>query len=157
MFNLRLLKALWIYELDWFLVVKDRVASIWCDLFSINISFIYYCSVCWFMSFYLFFKIIFAIGTGTVWLGMIIFLQCDLGQFHDLLLHVMRGTTEGPWVQGKTVGVPMMRGIMHQTGHWVRGVMIAVLWDLGQDPTGRSIFQFVLMTDFSMRWHCNTC
>lgn len=34
---------------------------------------------------------------GTVGLGMIIFLQCDgLGQFHDLLLHVMRGTTEGP-------------------------------------------------------------
>jgi len=33
---------------------------------------------------------------GTVELGMIIFLQCDLGQFHDLLLHVMRETIEGP-------------------------------------------------------------
>lgn len=69
----------------------------------------------------------------------------------------MRETIEGPWVQGKTVGVPMMRGIMHQAGHWVRGVMIAVLRDLGHDPTGRSIFQFVFMIDFSMSCHWNTC
>uniref|UniRef100_A0A2N9EGZ9 RRM domain-containing protein n=1 Tax=Fagus sylvatica TaxID=28930 RepID=A0A2N9EGZ9_FAGSY len=53
---------------------------------------------------------------GTMWLGMIIVLQCDLGQFRDLLLHAMRGTTGGPLLQGKTVLVPIMIGIMHQVG-----------------------------------------
>jgi hypothetical protein len=53
---------------------------------------------------------------GTMWLGMIIVLQCDLGQFCDLLLHAMRGTTGGPLLQGKTVLVPIMIGIMHQVG-----------------------------------------
>jgi len=54
---------------------------------------------------------------GTMWLGMIIVLPCDLGHFHDHLLHVMRGSTGGPQVQEKMVGVPKMRGILHRVGH----------------------------------------
>ena len=58
-----------------------------------------------------------ATETGTMWLGMIIVLPCDLGHFHDHLLHVMRGSTGGPQVQEKMVGVPKMRGILHRVGH----------------------------------------
>lgn len=76
---------------------------------------------------------------------MIIVLQCILGQFHDLL-HVMRGTIEGPRVQGKMVGVLVLQEIMHRAGHQVRGVTIAVLQDLGHDPTGR-IFSFCIIHD----------
>lgn len=86
--------------------------------------------------------------TGTVGPGMIIVLQWDLGQCHDLLPHMMGKTTGDLWVQGRMVGVPELRGIMHRASHWVQGKIIAFLQDLGHDPSGRRLFQCLAPNQF---------
>ena len=77
---------------------------------------------------------------GNVEVGITIAPLCSLDQFHDLLHHVMkettgstqilgivlRDTTVGPRVQGKMVGIPVMRESMHLTGQGVRGATVTV-------------------------------